>query len=95
MSRLDEEHGDDEERWLSLGLDKAARLLVVSHTYRDVTPRRGTVRIISARKATRPETKADEEGLATRTGRDMGDLVNHIVESEMRLIGDLAPQEET
>lgn len=35
------------------------------------------------------------EGLATRTGRDMGELVNHIVESEMRLIGDLAPQKET
>ena len=35
------------------------------------------------------------EGLATRTGRDMGDLVNHIVETEMRLIGDLEPQKET
>ena len=35
------------------------------------------------------------EGLATRTGRDMGDLVNYIVETEMRLIGDLEPQKET
>ena len=35
------------------------------------------------------------EGLATRTGRDMGELVNHIVEAEMRLIGDLEPQKET
>ena len=35
------------------------------------------------------------EGLATRTGRDMGELVNHIVETEMRLIGDLEPQKET
>ena len=35
------------------------------------------------------------EGLATRTGRDMGDLVNQIVEAEMRLIGDLEPQKET
>ena len=61
LSQLDEEYGDDEERWLSLGLDKAARLLVVSHTYRDVTPRRATIRIISARKATRPETNAYEE----------------------------------
>ena len=33
------------------------------------------------------------EGLATRTGRDMGDLVNQIVEAEMRLIGDLEPKE--
>ena len=35
------------------------------------------------------------EGLATRTGRDMGELVNRIVETEMRLIGDLEPQKET
>jgi len=35
------------------------------------------------------------EGLATRTGRDMGDVVNHIVEAEMRLIGDLEPPKET
>lgn len=35
------------------------------------------------------------EGLATRTGRDMADVVNHIVEAEMRLIGDLEPQKET
>ena len=34
------------------------------------------------------------EGLATRTGRDMGELVNRIVETEMRLIGDLEPQNE-
>jgi len=61
LSQLDDEHGEDEERWLSLGLDKAARLLVVSHTYRDVTPRRAIIRIISVRKATRPETKAYEE----------------------------------
>ena len=33
------------------------------------------------------------EGLATRTGRDMGDLVNQIVEAEMRLIGDLEQKE--
>lgn len=35
------------------------------------------------------------EGLAIRTGRDMEELVNHIVETEMRLIGDLEPQKET
>ena len=35
------------------------------------------------------------ESLATRTGRDLGDVVNQIVETEMRLIGDLEPQKET
>ena len=56
LSQLDEEHGEGEERWLSLGLDKSARLLVVCHTHRDVTGRSATIRIISARKATRRET---------------------------------------
>ena len=32
------------------------------------------------------------EGLAARTGRDLGELFNHIVEAEMRLIGDLEAQ---
>ena len=32
------------------------------------------------------------ESLALRTGRDMGEVVNHIVETEMRLIGDLESQ---
>ena len=60
LSRLDEEHGEDEERWLSMGMDKATRLLVVCHTYRDETPRGATIRIISARRATRRESKAYE-----------------------------------
>lgn len=57
LSQIDDEHEEDEERWLSLGLDKSARLLVVCHTYRDVTTRSAVIRIISARKATRRETK--------------------------------------
>ena len=32
------------------------------------------------------------ESLASRTGRDIGEVVNHIVEAEMRLIGDLESQ---
>ena len=35
------------------------------------------------------------ESLASRTGRDMGEVVNHIVETELRLIGDLESQKET
>lgn len=35
------------------------------------------------------------ESLASRTGRDMGEVVSHIVETEMRLIGDLEAQKET
>lgn len=61
LSQVDEEHGEDEERWISLGLDRSARLLVVCHTHRDVTARSAAIRIISARKATGHETKDFED----------------------------------
>ena len=35
------------------------------------------------------------ESLADRTGRDIGDVVNHIVENEMRLIEELESRKET
>ena len=57
LSQIDKEHGGEEERWVSLGLDKSMRLLVVCHTYREITERSATIRIYSARKATRKETK--------------------------------------
>jgi uncharacterized DUF497 family protein len=61
LSRVDDEHGDDEERWVSLGMDKSARLLVVCHTYREVTQRSATIRLFSARKSTRLETTEYEK----------------------------------
>ena len=57
LSQVDEEHSDDEERWVTLGMDKSVRLLVVCHTYRKVAERTATIRIFSARKATRNENK--------------------------------------
>ena len=56
LSRLDEAHGQKEERWVSLGLDRSRRLLVVCHTYREITERSARIRIFSARKATRHES---------------------------------------
>ncbi|MFQ5741262.1 MAG: BrnT family toxin [Acidobacteriota bacterium] len=61
LSQLDEEHGEEEERWVSLGLDKSTRLLVVCHTYREITKVSATIRIFSARKATRQEGKDYEK----------------------------------
>lgn len=49
----DPDHSEDEERFLILGFSKAANLLVVSHCIRHES----TIRIISARKATKNETK--------------------------------------
>jgi len=47
---VDEEHSVDEERYITIGLSKQGRLLMVAHTDRE-----GRIRIISARKATKIE----------------------------------------
>jgi uncharacterized DUF497 family protein len=48
----DPDHSEEEERFLILGLSKKLNLLIVSHCYRRDD---STIRIISARKASRSE----------------------------------------
>ncbi|HSF16020.1 MAG TPA: BrnT family toxin [Vicinamibacteria bacterium] len=48
---------EDEERWLTLGLDSGGALLVVHHAFTNVDKETCSVRIFSARKATKSETK--------------------------------------
>ena len=60
LSVLDEEHSQTEDRWITLGLDRAGTLLVVLHTYREETETSARIRLISARKATKNETKQYE-----------------------------------
>ncbi len=48
----DPDHSDEEDRFILLGLSTTLRLLVVCHCYRR---RDESIRIISARKATKPE----------------------------------------
>ena len=59
MSLFDDEHSDEEERWITLGLGCAGALLVVCHTFREgQAGGRGAnakIRLISARKADRKE----------------------------------------
>ena len=50
-------HSDDEARFVLLGLSFRARLLVVVHS-----ERQGSIRIISARAATRKERSDYEQG---------------------------------
>ncbi len=49
---FDDEHSQDEERFIMLGMSSTARLLVVCHCERAEGE---VIRIISARKATRSE----------------------------------------
>ena len=48
----DPDHSDDEERFVLLGLSTAPRILAVVHAHRSAPD---TIRIISARKATKSE----------------------------------------
>jgi uncharacterized DUF497 family protein len=57
MTFYDPDHSINEDRYITVGLSRTGRLLVVSHT--DRGNRR--IRIISARRATRRESKFYEE----------------------------------
>ena len=54
---FDEDHSNDEERFLILGMSQKERILLVVHCYRE----NDTIRIISSRKATKSETKQYKE----------------------------------
>ena len=61
LSQFDTEHSNGEDRWITLGMDQAGRLLVVCHTFREITKVRARVRIFSARTATRGERRCYEK----------------------------------
>lgn len=63
LSIFDNEHSDNEDRWITLGLDSTSNLLVVIHTFNQSTPQLATIRIISARKADQQETQQYQKGL--------------------------------
>lgn len=50
------DEGEDEERWVSIGMDSLGRILVVVYTWRNER-----VRLISARPATQREVHQYEE----------------------------------
>jgi uncharacterized DUF497 family protein len=56
----DDEHSEDEERFIILGFSDKFRLLLVVHCYREEEE---VIRIISARKASRNEQRQYEEFL--------------------------------
>lgn len=60
LSIPDEEHSKTEERWLTLGQAENGKLLVVIHTYQEISTHAASVRIISARPATKQEQRQYE-----------------------------------
>lgn len=57
LSLYDRAHSQNEERWITLGIDSQGQLLVVSHTWREQGEGTASCRIISARKATKTEAR--------------------------------------
>lgn len=57
---LDQFHSVEEDRFVIVGMNSSARLLVVVHCYRESA---SIIRLISARKATKKEVAFYEEGI--------------------------------
>ena len=55
ISIFDEHHGENEDRWVTIGAEVNEVLLVVIHTFGYIDNEVSLVRIISARKATKEE----------------------------------------
>jgi uncharacterized protein len=58
---FDPDHSEDEDRFILLGVSCKLKMLVIVHCYKDDV---NIIRIISARKATRPEEKQYKEFLS-------------------------------
>jgi uncharacterized DUF497 family protein len=55
LTVFDAAHSEFEERWFTLGMSSEGKLLAVSHTYQHTGPIHVSVRIISAREASKRE----------------------------------------
>ncbi len=55
LSEYDEQHSEQEERWITMGVDHTGMVVVVCHTFEETTRDSAIVRLISARKATKAE----------------------------------------
>ena len=60
ISIPDEEHGETEERWITMGQAENSKLLLVIHTYLEISSDVANVRMISARPATKHEQRQYE-----------------------------------
>ena len=58
LSKFDEKHSDQEERWITMGLDQTGTILVACHMFQETGENSVTIRLISARKATKNEIKS-------------------------------------
>ncbi len=55
LTIYDEDHSDEEERWITIGMAETGELLLVVHTFEELSSQETLIRIISAREPTRQE----------------------------------------
>jgi uncharacterized protein len=63
LTIFDEEHSDEEDRWITIGVSNKRKLLIIVHTFDETNSNNTVIRIISARKATRNENKQYKKGI--------------------------------
>ena len=56
LTIFDHAHSEHEDRWITMGISKTGRLLIVCHTYHELNDDAVSIRIFSSRKATRKES---------------------------------------
>lgn len=57
LTIYDDTHSESEDRWITMGISRNGNVIIVVHTYKEETDQRASVKIISARKATKNEIK--------------------------------------
>ena len=55
INLYDNEHSDNEDRWISIGMSNLGKIIVVCHTFIELINGDSNIRIISARKANKQE----------------------------------------
>ena len=61
LSVYDQEHSENDDRWITIGIDSNGVLRVVVHTFKQIAESLCEIRIISARKATSKEARQYKE----------------------------------
>ena len=61
LTLYDDEHSENEDRWVTLGLASTGVLMVVHHTFNQLSDGNVNIRIISSRKAIKREKQQYQE----------------------------------
>ena len=62
LSRLDDGGSTGEERWITIGHNRDMKMLLVVHTFQEMPGVSASIRIISARRPSKQETRQYEDG---------------------------------